>query len=177
MECAAVRMEATFQDLLDFCCLGHDELALDPVNLEELVQQITMEQRTAIQRRHAEIAIERPLPCVRGSHLLLGQVLANVVTHMLRHGEPEEGPRIRIGAQKREGEIVLKIVGARTPPDAKLDERSFRTFERRHERDSFWRNGVGLAVVRRTIERMNGRLWVESEPGNNTCVNIGLPSV
>jgi light-regulated signal transduction histidine kinase (bacteriophytochrome) len=109
--------------------------------------------------------------------LLLGQVLANVVTHMLRHGEPQDGPRIRIGAEKHVGEIVLKIVGARTPQDANLDERSFRTFERRHERDSFWRNGVGLAVARRTIERMNGRLWVDSGPGTNTCVNIGLPSV
>ncbi|MGH7958090.1 MAG: sensor histidine kinase, partial [Opitutaceae bacterium] len=176
MECAAVRMEATFQDLLDFCCLGHDSVALDPVNLEELMQHVVMEQRIAIQRRRAEIAVERPLPCVRGAHMLLGQVLVGVVTNMLHCGAGQP-PRLRISAAQQDGEIVLTIVDECMLADAPLDERSFRAFERRHERDSYWCNDIGLAVIRRTIERMNGRVWVDSGLGKNTSFNIGLPAV
>ncbi|MGH7944464.1 MAG: ATP-binding protein, partial [Opitutaceae bacterium] len=55
--------------------------------------------------------------------------------------------------------------------------RSFRAFDRRHVRDSSWCTDFGLAVIRRTIERMNGRVWVDSGLGKNTSFNIGLPAV
>jgi light-regulated signal transduction histidine kinase (bacteriophytochrome) len=177
MECAAVRMEATLQDLLEYCCLGHEEVALDPVNLDELMQHVVMEHRSIIQRRGAEISIDRPLPCVRGAPLLLGQVLANVVTNALKNAKPDERPRLRISASLNETEVVLKVSDESPTAHGNPEEEQFRLFERMHERGCYQGAGVGLAIVRRAIERMNGRVWVESSSGKGTCFNIGLPAV
>lgn len=177
MECAAVRMETTLQDLLEYCCLGHEEVALDPVNLDELTQHVIVEHRDIIQRRGAEIIIERPLPCVRGARLLLGQVLANVVTSALKPTKLDTKPRLRIRASQCGGEVVLKVLDEGRSENAVPEEEKFWLFERMHEKGRYRGAGVGLAIIRRAIERMNGRVWVDSDPEKGMCFNIGLPTV
>jgi light-regulated signal transduction histidine kinase (bacteriophytochrome) len=177
MECAAVRMENTLQDLLDYCCLGQEKVALDPVNLDELAQHVIMEHRDIIQRRGAEIIVERPLPCVRGARLLLGQVLANVVTSALKPTKPDTKPRLRIHASQHDHEVVLKVLDEGRSDDALPEQEKFWLFERIHEKGRYGGAGVGLAIIRRAIERMNGRVWVDSRPEKGMCFNIGLPIV
>lgn len=175
MECAAVRMEATLQHLLEYSCLGSEEIALDPVNLDELVQQIIVEQRRLIRHRAANITVERPLPCVRGARLMLAQVIANVLAHALKSGSPEHGPSIVIAAETREDVVVLRIRDAGLQRD--VPEQSFRVFERLIDRGGCLAEGIGLAIVRRAIERMNGRVWVESPTAQGSSFNLELPKV
>jgi light-regulated signal transduction histidine kinase (bacteriophytochrome) len=178
MECAAVRTEATLQHLLEYCCLGYEPVALDPVNLEELMQQVIIEHRATLQHHRAELTIDRPLPCVRGARLLLAQVIANVLTNTLKHTKPDGTPRIRISAERIKEEIVLKISDEGTPLETTHEEeQNFQVFERRREKDCYWGAGIGLAIVRRTIERMHGRVWVDSGAGKANCFYIGLPAV
>ena len=172
MEHAAARMEATIEHLLAYC-IGHQEVALDPVNLEELMQQVILEHRAIIERRRAEIRVGRPLPCVRGARLLLGQVLANVLTNMLSHAA-QPSPRISISAEQSGSEIVLTMSEVAPPQAGQPEEQRYGVSERRND---YWDGGIGLALIHRTIERMNGRVWVESESDRGPSFNIGLPAV
>ena len=176
MECAALRMESTLQHLLEYCSLGHEEVALDPVNLEELMQHVMVEHRLMIEHRRAEITVDRPLPCVRGARLLLGQVLANILTNTLKRTGPGQTPRIRIRAEQHGDEVVLTVADEGTPPTVRQEDRDFGMLERRRERDCYSGTGVGLAILRRTVERMNGRVWVETAFGKGTTFHIGLPA-
>lgn len=176
MECAAVRMERITQYLLDYC-LGIKEVALDPVNLEELMQHVVMEHRALIQRRGAEITIERPLPCVRGARLLLGQVLTAVLTHALERVKANDTPHLRVCARQEDSEVVLTLVHEGIPPEVTEAAENFRRFEQGPSGDFFSGAAVGFAIVRRTIERMHGRVWLEPGVGECTRFNIGLPAV
>lgn len=176
MECAAVRMERILQSLLDYP-LGVEEVALDPVNLEELMQHVVMEHRALVQRRNAEITIERPLPCVRGARLLLGQVLTAVLTHALTRAKATDTPRLRVSAQQLGSEVVLTVLHEGIPPEVADSAQNFRRFEQGRSEDFFSGVAVGFAIVKRTIERMHGRVWLEPDMGECTRFNIGLPAV
>lgn len=176
VECSVVRMESHLQQLLEYCWLAQEDVALDPVNLEELMQHVVMEHRLVIERRGARISVERPLPCVRGARLLLAQVLVNVVLSALNHTAADRTPALRISAVQQEREIVLTVYDDSRPDPAKPAEERFRVFERLHENGSF-HGGIGLAIVRRAIERMKGRVWVDSGLDQGTSINIALPAV
>jgi two-component system, chemotaxis family, sensor kinase Cph1 len=176
MQCAAVRMERTLQGLLDYC-LGVEEVALDPVNLEELMQHVVMEQRATIQRRGADITIERPLPCVRGARLLLGQVLTTVLTHALKRVKPNETPHVRVSARQQGREVVLTVLHEFAPARGADAAQNFRRFEAATSGDFFSGAALGFAIIKRTIERMHGRVWLETDVGDCTRLNIGLSAV
>jgi light-regulated signal transduction histidine kinase (bacteriophytochrome) len=175
MECAAVRMEVTFRNLIEYC-MGHDEVVLDPVSLDELMQHVMMEQRAIIQRRNAEITVQRPLPCVRGARLVLGHVLSAIISNTLRT-QPNDTPRICITAEQQGREVVLTVRDEGTRCKVPPGEQNFRMFEHSNSAAYFSGSEVGLSIIGRTIERMNGRVWVEGDVGQPTLLHIGLPSV
>jgi len=172
-EGAAVRLEAMLQHLMDYCGLGQrDGGAHDPVNLEELVQQMVLEHRGAIQARGAHVEVARPLPCVRGSRLILAQVLSNLLINALRLPPGDEPVRISISAEQQDGVVRLKIAddGLRLPGDGQ----SFRVFERLHGSRHFLTDGAGFALIRRAIEGMNGCVHVESGVSQGSTFTIEL---
>lgn len=174
IECAALRLEATLQHLIDYCSLGRDGVAHDPVNLEELMQQILLEHRDAIAQRGAEIEVARPLPTVRGSRLILGQVVANLLINALKHSRQPEPLRIQITADVGGGTVVLKIRDDGLRPNG---EQSFRVFAQLHGAQHFLADGIGFALVRRAIEGMHGSVWVESDMHHGTCFHLQLPAI
>jgi signal transduction histidine kinase len=177
MECAAVRTEATVHHLLEYCGLGHEEVALDPVSLEELMQHVIMEHRFLLARHGAELVVDRPLPCVRGARLLLGHVLASIIVHAVHNTTPGDQLRLRVAATQEQREVVLTVSDECRHRNLPPAEKRFRVFERLHEQDGFYGAAVGLAVLRQAIERMHGRVWMESDAGKVTRLKISLPAV
>jgi signal transduction histidine kinase len=181
MEGAAVRMEAMLHQMLDYSCFGADEISLDPVSVEDLLQNLMLEHRAIIQRRRAEILIERPLPCVRGSRLILAQVLANVLTHALKVAPEAEVPKLRIAAQRRDHVVLLTIgQGIERRGDSLSKDgpaQQFRRFERQVNGGMDPSSGLALAVIRRAIQRMHGRAWLEADSASGTCFHLELPAV
>lgn len=176
IEFAAVRTDAVLQHLLDFCHLGLDEIALDPVNLDELVQQVVVEQRGLIHRTCAEISIDRPLPCARGARLILGQVLTCILASMLKHASPTSGARIRISAEESDTTVMLHLTDSALALKPELAESSFRVFEHLHGYDSSLGHGVTLALVRGAIARMNGSVLVGTNVGEGHRVTLAFPA-
>lgn len=177
---AALRTETTLHHLLDFNCFASDDVALDPLSLDHVIQQVMVELRPIIQRGGAEIVVERPLPCVRGSRLILGQVLANLLTHAIKAGPADQKPRLRISAETQNRAVVLKIAEIPTPAGEVSRDASepaqFGWFERHRDRGGA-PTDIALALVCRAIERMHGRASVEIDPVNGTRLLLELPRV
>lgn len=177
IENAAVRMEETLKHLLEYSTLAREEVVLQNVNVGELVRDLLIEHRGVIQEREAQITVQPGIPPVRGSRTILNQVLANLLTNALKYTHPGTPPRIEIGGVEAEGgtSVVLHVRDHGIGIEAKHHERIFRIFERLHGYSRYPGSGVGLAIARRAVERMNGRIWLESEPGEGSCFFIGLP--
>jgi light-regulated signal transduction histidine kinase (bacteriophytochrome) len=115
------------------------------------------------------------LPTVPGNSAQLGQVFQNIVGNAIKfHGT--EVPRIRILAKRKGDEWEFSVAddGIGIAPDRNDDV--FVAFTRLHTRDEYPGNGIGLAICKKIIERHNGRIWVESEPGEGTTFKFTLPA-
>jgi len=174
IRCAATRMEDTLKNLLQYSTLAREEIVLGSVDTDELVKELLIEYRGIIQEKAAEILVGRPLIAVHGCRPMLNQVLANLLTNALKYTKPDEPPRIRIFTEKVDTHVLLKVSDQGIGIEPRYHERIFRIFERLHGYSRYPGSGVGLAIARRAVERMNGKIWVESnvEGGSTFCIEM-----
>jgi signal transduction histidine kinase len=173
---AAERLDTQIEDLLSYSRLSREELKVKPFALERSVDEAVGLMKEAIVEREAAVVVERPLPAVLGHEPTLRTVVTNLISNGIKFVAPKERPRLRIRAEKRLGGIRLWVEdnGIGIPPEHL--GRVFRVFERLQSVKQFGGTGVGLAIVRKGVERMGGRVGVESTVGRGSRFWIELPS-
>jgi PAS domain S-box-containing protein len=171
---AAQRMDRMIQDVLVFSRVSHRAVTAEPVDMEKLFDEI-MHERPEFQPPRAEIVLERPLRPVLGHTASLTQCLTNLLDNAVKFVAPSTTPRVRLRTEEIEGEVRLWVEdnGIGIAPEAQ--RRLFALFQRVHTAANYQGTGVGLAIVRRAAERMNGRVGVESEPGKGSRFWLQLP--
>jgi len=173
---SACRMDNLIQDLLVYSRLGHTELTLEPIPLKQLLQEILRQISPDIEARKAQVVVADDLPEVIGNKMVLGQALENLVSNGMKFVEEGKTPTIRVHAETI-GTIVRLWIsdnGIGIPPEH--HSRIFRVFERLHTAETYPGTGVGLAIVRKGIERMHGKVGVESDLGQGSQFWIDLPA-
>ncbi|WP_119153509.1 sensor histidine kinase [Caldimonas tepidiphila] len=172
----AVRMDGLISDLLAYSRLARSRLPCERVGLESLVQEVVRELAPDIGRSGAELTVSTPIPDVLAHRATLAQVLTNLVANALKFVPPGTPPRIRISARP-EGEVVaLTVADQGIGIDPAHHERIFSVFERLHGPERYPGSGIGLAIVRKGVERMGGQVRLDSAPGAGSRFTIELPA-
>jgi PAS domain S-box-containing protein len=156
-------LDQLIQDLLAYSRLTRIDLALENVNTSDVVEVALHNLEHDIARAEAAIEIDPVLPTVRATRAVLTQVLTNLISNAVKFGG--ERPRIRIRTDREGGRARLWIEDRGIGIDPKHHERIFRAFERLHTAERYPGTGIGLAIVRRGVERLGGRVGVESAEG------------
>ncbi|MDY7031650.1 MAG: ATP-binding protein, partial [Thermodesulfobacteriota bacterium] len=177
IDASALRMETLIQDLLNYSRLSRSEIELKPVNLDSVVDNILKQLDTEIQNKDALITVDRPLPEAAGHKATLEQIVENLITNALKFVPFKEQSNIHIWAEES-GEMVHLWVednGIGIGPEH--HERIFCIFERLHGIERYPGTGVGLAIVKKGIEKLGGRVGVESTPGKGSKFWVELGSI
>ena len=106
------------------------------------------------------------LPAVTADLALLRQVYDNLLANALKFTRPVAEARIEVGCERRDGHDAFFVRDNGVGFDAASAVRLFDVFQRLHPAQQFEGTGVGLSIVRRIVERHEGRVWAESSPGN-----------
>lgn len=167
---AATRMDALIRDLLVLSRVGRTEVEFRDVDLDGLVQTLVRE-LPELQPERVDVIVESPLGAVVGNDMLLTQALSNLLGNAVKFVEGEM-PRIVVRSERIESRVRLWIEDNGIGIEPRFQEKIFGIFERLHTR--FEGTGVGLAIVRRAIERLDGRVGVQSEPGRGSRFWIEL---
>jgi signal transduction histidine kinase len=173
----ACRMDNLIQDLLVYSRLGHTELSLGPISLKQLIHEIVRQITPDIEARKAEVFISDDLPEVVANKMALGQALENLITNGMKFTPDGVTPKVRIEAQTIGRLVRLWIIDNGIGIPEEHHSRIFRVFERLHTAETYPGTGIGLAIVRKGVERMNGRVGLESSPGQGSRFYIELPAV
>lgn len=172
---AANRLDHLIRDVLTYTRVSQQELRLHPVDVEKLVRQI-IDERPELQPPKATIEIISPLLPVQGHEASLTQVITNLLDNAVKFVAPGRSPAIRIWSEDRRGSLVnlyFEDNGIGIPREAQ--ERLFAIFQRVHDENRYAGTGIGLAIVRKAVERMGGTVRVESESGQGSRFCVELP--
>lgn len=171
---AGERMDALIRDLLAYSRLSREDVALGPVDLDHLVREILKDAEAEIAARSADVRAEGPLPEVLAHEMTLRQAVTNLISNALKFSAPGAAPRVRIRAERRGPRVRLWVSDNGIGIAPEDQSRIFRVFERVHAGDRYPGTGIGLAIVRRAMERMNGNAGLESEAGQGSRFWIEL---
>jgi PAS domain S-box-containing protein len=168
------RMERLTHDVLMYSRLVRSEVVLDPIDLDEMMLDI-IDQYEDLQEPRAEVELASPLGQAVGHEVSLGQCLTNLLTNAVKFVGPGVKPKIRVWTEKRGARVRIWIedngIGIAPEHQAKI----FLIFERLHGREEYEGTGMGLAIVRKTMEKMGGSCGVESKGSDGSRFWLELP--
>lgn len=163
---ASGRMDQLIRDLLSYGSLGHQNVFWAAIDLSTLLERLLDGMELEIKNRRAEIQVGKHLPKVWGDVRILEQVLTNLLTNALKFVSPGVSPHIHIEAKVTGGTVQLTIQDNGIGIKPEYRERIFKVFERlQGSEDVYPGTGIGLAIVKKGMERLHGRVGVESKPG------------
>jgi len=177
IEAVAHRVDTMVSDLLEFARLSRTEIAIDPVPVDAALQEATSTLHADIQKARARLDVDVPADLfVCGHRQTFVQTLTNLVSNALKFVGPGATPHVRIGAERVGANVRVTVAdnGIGIAPAAQ--GRVFNVFERLHSEEEYPGTGIGLAIVKKGVERMGGRVAVESAPGAGSTFSVELPA-
>lgn len=171
---AVVRMDRLITDLLAYSRLSRAELRLERVDLGIVMKTVLRDLEAQVGESGAQIDVAWPLPAVRGNTTILVQVIANLVSNAIKFVDRGVVPRIAI-AGARDGPVARLLIGDNgigIAPEHR--EHVFGVFERLHGHERYPGTGIGLAIVKKGLERMDGSVRILDREGGGTTFELSM---
>jgi PAS domain S-box-containing protein len=168
------RMQGLIKDLLAYSRAGTNGKVLREVSAENALKEALANLRATIDQSSAVVTHDA-LPAIRTDEMQLTQVFQNLVGNAIKyHGT--EVPHVHVSATKNGGnEWTFSVRDNGLGIDPQYFDRIFILFQRLHGRDEFEGTGIGLAICKKILERLGGRIWVESQPEKGSTFYFALP--
>ena len=171
----ALRMRKMLQQLLLLSRVSRSEARRIMVSLQDVLSTVLDDLNMVIVSSLAEVVIG-PMPNVKGWPDRLSVVFQNLIGNALKYRKDEVPPRIEIRAVNQGTEWKLSVSDNGIGFEQKYAEKIFGVFRRLHVQDQYGGTGVGLAIVKRVVERHGGRIWAESKPDQGSTFYFTLPN-
>ncbi|MDY6898146.1 MAG: PAS domain-containing protein, partial [Cyanobacteriota bacterium] len=153
---AAAHLDSLILDLLAYSRLGRTQIQLGQVDLANLVKGIIEELESELKENQVEITIKTTLPLVNSQQTVLKSIITNLITNAFKFVHPNTHPVVQIWAEERGNYVRLWVEDNGIGIASEHQERIFRVFERLHGIESYPGTGIGLAIVKRGVESLNG---------------------
>jgi PAS domain S-box-containing protein len=171
----ARRMGKLIDDLLDFARLGRKEAFRTHLDMTALVKHLSSELIAQEKGRRVDIHIEALAPAYVDADMM-HQVWENLISNAIKYSSKVERPSISISSQVTEEEVCYRIQDNGVGFDMKYAPKLFGVFQRLHQMQEFSGTGVGLAIVKRIIDRHQGRIWAEGKINSGATFYFSIPN-
>lgn len=171
----ADRMQEMVDALLRYSRVGQDTLTMEPVDLGELVEEVTRRMPDALEG--VDLQVDPDLPTVVVDRSLFANVVQNLVGNAAKFRHPDRPPAVRVRAGRTgDGTVELTVQdnGIGIPPEKR--DQVFRMFARLQKRTSYEGTGIGLALTQRIVDRHGGMVLVDDSPLGGAQFTVRLPS-
>lgn len=167
------RMGRLIDDLLALSRLGRLPLVRQPIDVEGLVRSVLLDFLVEVEGRVVELRLTELAPC-HGDPILLRQVWINLLANAFKYTRHRSGTVVEVGSRKESGAMTYWVRDNGAGFDMRYVHKLFGVFERLHAARDYEGTGVGLAIVKRIVERHGGEVWAEGEVGRGACFSFSL---
>jgi chemotaxis family two-component system sensor kinase Cph1 len=158
----ADKMNFLINEILKLARVGRTEVEFVALDMNQIVRDSTTEVIAASNAANVSVTFG-DLPSIIGSPVLIGQVFANLIGNSVKYSSGKEHPVVHIEGVREEEEVVYKIQDNGIGIDIGHHDKVFELFKRMENVKHIEGTGVGLAIVKRIVEKHNARIWFESE--------------
>ncbi len=170
---AAKRLDVMITDVLDYSRISRGDMKMERVDLEAITADI-VNSYAHLREHGAEIVIEAPLPPVMANPAALAQCISNLLSNAVKFVPEGKTPAVRVSGERRGKFVRICVSDNGIGISQEGQTRLFGIFERLNNSAQFEGTGIGLAIVRRAVLRMNGRCGVKSRLGEGSQFWIEL---
>jgi two-component system sensor histidine kinase/response regulator len=171
---AALRMTRLIDDLLAFSRIGRAAMHRQRIRMTDLIDETFLDLAPDLTNRRIDWQ-RHAIPDTVGDPQLLKQVWVNLLANAVKYTRPRDPAKIEIGAEEADNEIIYYVKDNGVGFNMQYVDRLFGVFQRLHADKDFEGTGVGLANVRRIVQRHGGRTWAEGAEGRGATVYFSLP--
>ncbi len=172
---SAARMNQLIEGLLAYSQLDRRLFSPRPVNPLKIIEALIAERRPALNKQSVHLSVEVSCPSLNVDPAGLSLALAHLMDNALKATSHTDNPSIEIGGKESKKGTILWVKDNGIGFDMKDYNRLFTVFQRLPSFDDYAGTGIGLAMVRKVLERMGGRAWAEGKPGQGAAFFIELP--
>jgi light-regulated signal transduction histidine kinase (bacteriophytochrome) len=171
---AGRRMSEVIDALLILCKAEHASLRCEEIDLRRLLLQIVDDLQAQETHRSIDVTIEQ-VPRIYGDHVLIRQAFENLLSNAFKYTRGRTVAKIQVGYFVENEQTIFFVRDNGSGFDAQYADRLFSPFQRLHRAEEFEGTGIGLALVRRIIDRHAGRVWAESARDMGTTLYVAIP--
>jgi PAS domain S-box-containing protein len=172
----AKRMRQIILDLLEFSRVGRNEDDIEDVNINTVIGEIQGLYRKQIEEKHAKIVFQA-LPTIQTYKTPVRQVLQNLISNSLKYQKKGVMPIISISATETIKSWHVSVKDNGIGIDADYFDKIFIIFQRLHTKEEYSGTGMGLAITKKIIENLGGKIWVEAALGHGSTFYFTIPKL
>jgi PAS domain S-box-containing protein len=167
------RMQGLIQDLLAYAHVGSGSHTLVRIATEEALAAALLDLRATIEDCGAVVTHD-PLPIIDSEAAQVTRVFQNLIGNAIKYRRAEV-PRVHVAAADSGGEWIFSVRDNGIGIEPQYFEKIFVLFQRLHRTEEYEGTGIGLAICKKTLERLGGRIWLESQPGQGSIFYFAVP--
>ncbi len=171
----AAKMDSLLSGLLRLARVGRASVRIAPVDMNRLVKNLMRTFEFQIRKQQAHIEVTE-LPNCTGDATLISQVFSNLIDNALKYRKADTPLQIRIEGKIENGRVVFAVADNGIGIEPQHHEKVFEIFHQLQPANSSGGQGLGLTIVRRILDRLDGRVRVQSEPGKGSTFIVELPA-
>jgi signal transduction histidine kinase len=171
---SSIKMDSLLSGLLDYCRLGTAVMNVRSIDMNTVMTDVSGNMEYQIKEAKAEVDIEPLLPCF-GDPSQINRVFTNLLTNALKFLDESRSGKIRIYGKSQDGHSIYCVEDNGIGIAPEHQEEIFEIFYQL-EPEKRKGDGLGLTIVKRIIDRHNGRIWIESEKGKGSKIFVSLPN-
>jgi PAS domain S-box-containing protein len=175
VKAAAERMGELIDDLLALSRVTRRELETAPIDMTSLARAVVDEVAQGEPDRRVAVQVDELLSA-RGEESLVRQILWNLVANAFKFTRSVERPRVRVTSRGEGDEAVFEVEDNGVGFDPRYQDKLFQVFQRLHTQEEFTGTGIGLALVRRIVDRHGGRVGARGAVGEGAAFWFSLPA-
>lgn len=158
----ADKMNFLIKEILNLARVGRSDVIFETVKMDSLLTEIKNEVLTAFKADNSELILGQ-LPNLKGDKTMIAQVFTNLIGNAVKYSMMADKPKIEVSGYIDGGEIIYAVKDNGIGIDNRYYDRVFELFKRMDNVKDIEGTGVGLAIVKRVVEKHNGRVWFESK--------------